>query len=107
MTPLQRDNARRVKKVRARVRRECNAPDPTWPSRFRKLEAELLKARPHLADQQFCGLAEGSDAPRRRVLCPNGVVLFTTWYKVPTTEADARRAWREAQWLNEQGRRAA
>lgn len=104
---LERDNARRVKAIRALIKRECDKlgrNDPSWPSRRRQLEAELLKAKPHLADQQHCGLClDTEDRPRRRVVMPNGVVLFTTWYKVPTTDADLRRAFKEQQWLRDQG----
>jgi len=88
----------------AKVRREARAradaigrlPDPN----FAKREAEHLAKHPHLAEHKHCGLCPDSeDRPRRRVVCPNGVALWSTWYKVPTTEADAKRDAKEQRWL--------
>jgi hypothetical protein len=93
---------KRCKAIRARVKRECDKlgrNDPLWPKRREKLQAELLKAKPHLAEQEHCT----ADKPRRRVVCPNGVVLWTTWYKVPTTDADLKLAHREQMWMLSKG----
>lgn len=95
MTPALRKHA-------ARLRAEMKKEDPLWLPRFRKLEAELLKSKPHLAEQKFCT----GDKPARRVVLPNGQVLWSTWYKVPTSEADAKLAAREQAWLIEQSRKA-
>lgn len=66
----QRDNARRV---RANIARNAHC--------------------------SFAPLEPGDDLPRRRVVMPNGVVIFSTWYKVPRTDADSRLAYRENRWL--------
>jgi hypothetical protein len=53
------DTARRVRANAARVKREWDAScrrDNVWRCRFAKLEASLLLARPHLAEQEHCGL---------------------------------------------------
>jgi hypothetical protein len=102
LTELERDNLRRVAKIRKAHAAEQNRlgrNDPAWPRRRKKLEAELLKAKPHLAEQKHCGLAEDSERPRQRVVCDNGVVLYSTWYKPPRTDADHRKAYEEARYL--------
>lgn len=101
-----KDNAQRRAKHLAKMKADAarNAlNDPTWLPRLRELEAELLRAKPHLRNQKRRGLADAMDAPRRRVVCPNGVVLHASWYKVPTTDADSRKALAETKWFNEQG----
>lgn len=104
MTTTPKRTARELAKSVAKVRREAkaraNLPDPNWPGRFKKLEAELLKARPHLALHKHCGLCPDTEKrPTKRVIMPNGFVLHTTWYKVPTTDADSRKASAEQRWL--------
>lgn len=101
LSERERENIARCKAVRARVKAECDAKgrnDPTWPGRRAKLEEALLKERPHLAKQKHCGLAPDSDAPRKRVVLPNGHVLYSTWYR-PSKESDPTRL-REQQWLD-------
>jgi hypothetical protein len=75
--------------------------DATWAARFSRLQASLLSRIPHLAEQRRCGLCRDSDQLLRRVRLPNGFVLFSAWYKVPTTERDAKLARRESDWLYE------
>ncbi len=78
--------------------------DPTWPSRRVKLEAALLGTKPHLASQRVCGICpDCADRPKRKVKLPNGLILFSSWYKVPTTEADHRKAMKEqiCLWYNQ------
>jgi len=107
LTPYEKDCIARVKKNRARVKAECNRAgrnDPTWPKRFARLEAALLEAQPHLAEHRRCGLCPDTESrptrrATRRVVLPNGHVLYSTWYKVPTTDADHKKAYRETQWL--------
>lgn len=102
-----------LRKGVAKVRREAKARadaamhhDQLWKARFPKLEQEYLAAHPHLAKHKHCGLCPDTvDRPRRKVTLPNGHVLFTTWYKVPTTGADAVKALKEAKWMNEQARK--
>lgn len=101
LTALEKDNARRVKLNRERCRRECaRAANAGWREQFARLEAALLKEEPHLAAHRHCGLAEDSDKPRKRVVLANGIEIYSTWYKPPTTDADNARALREQQWLN-------
>ncbi len=107
-TARARENAMRVAKVRreakARAAAIGRAPDHKG---FAAREAALLAARPHLAEHAHCGLCPDSEVPRRRVKLPNGLVIHSSWYKVPTTDADAQLALRETRWLNEQARKAA
>jgi len=106
--PSTRDLDRVVAKVRREAKARADAigraPDPEG---FAKREAAYLKEHPHLAEHQHCGLVPDSDRPTRRVRLPNGIVIHTSWYKVPTTDADATLALREQRWLNEQARKAA
>jgi hypothetical protein len=104
LTDLEKDNLRRLKKHRALMAREAaSKARKGWPEHFARLEAELLKLKPHLAEQRHCGLAPDSEShPRRRVVMPNGKVIYSTWYKVPTTEADSKLAYREAMWLRDE-----
>ncbi len=107
LTELQRDNIARVKANRARIKAECDKlgrADPTWDRRRRKLEAALLDSAPHLAKQQHCGLAPDSDAPRKRVKLPNGMVIWSSWY-TPAKESDRTRQ-REQDWLDSPDGRA-
>jgi hypothetical protein len=84
------------KEAKARADRLTGAPD----RRFHQREAEYLRAHPHLAKHKHCGICPDTIArPTRRVVMPNGVVLHTSWYKVPTTDADLKRAFKEQQWL--------
>lgn len=95
------------KQIQAKQQQESKF-DGGWPARRKELEAKLLKAKPHLAEQTHCQLIidDVNDAPRRKVVMSNGVVLYTTWYKVPTTEADAKRALNETLWFRtDEGKR--
>lgn len=96
-----RDNVRRMRASRARTSAAANSRfDPAWSAAFDRLQRALLRDKPHLGEHKHCGYAPDSeDRPRRRVKCPNGVTLFTTWYKVPTTDTDSRTALAEANWL--------
>ena len=106
LTDLERDNAARVKANKARIRSNC-AANMNYTSNFKKLEREYAEAHPHLLEQVHCGYCPDADArPTRAVKLPNGIVLHSAWYKVPTTDADATRAYREQLWLNEQIRLA-
>ena len=91
-------------RIVAKVRREARAraladgrrPDPGFKDR----EKAYLAAHPHLAEHAHCGLCPDSpDAPRKKVKLPNGIVIYSTWYKVPKTEADAKLALKEEHWL--------
>lgn len=108
LTDLERDNLARVKANKARIKRECNAigrfsdegrPVKFGPASFSRREREYAEAHPHLLEQQHCGLALNSERPSRAVELPNGIVIHSTWYKVPTTDLDHTRAYREQQWL--------
>lgn len=104
MTAEEREIAFRVAKVRREAKARADAIGRMADPNFAKREAAYLMEHPHLAAHKHCGFAADSeDRPRRRVVCPNGVILLTTWYKVPTTDEDARRALRETKWLTENG----
>lgn len=90
------DKVRRA--VLARAAAAGRRPDPG----FKLRESAYLTLHPHLAEHQHCGLCPDSeDVPRRKVVLPNGVVIFSSWYKVPTCENDAKVALREMRWLIE------
>lgn len=102
------EDARLTKKIKARINAEHASNDWAWPSRRKALESELLKEKPHLADHKHCGLCPDSeDRPKHKVVFPNGHVIWSSWYKVPKTDADARRAFAENKWLLEQSRKLA
>lgn len=107
LTWQKKDTRQRVKKNRERIKSECTrAANAGWSEQFAKLEAAYLKVHPHLAKHRHCGLADDSELPRRRVVLPNGIVLWSTWYKVPTTDADHSKATAEDRWLDsEEGRK--
>ncbi len=100
LTERERENIARCKKVRREAKARADAIGRLADSRFASREAAYLKAHPHLAKHKHCGLAPDTvDHPRKRVVMPNGFVLYSSWYKVPTTDADSRRAYREQQYL--------
>ena len=90
-------------KIVAKVRRETRARAAAVgrrPDGFTDREKAYLKAHPHLAEHAHCGLCPDSpDALRKKVKLPNGIVIYSTWYKVPKTEADAKLALKEEHWL--------
>ena len=93
-----------VRRARAHTRAACNARAYGESKAFAKREADYLASLPprkraRLMAQTHCGLVPESDRPRRRVTMPNGHVLQTTWYKVPTSDTDATLALREQRWL--------
>ncbi len=99
LTERERENAARVRKNLARIRAECNAAGRAPDGNFPKREAAYLAQHPHLAEHKHCGLCEDSDTPKRKVELPNGIVIWSSWYKVPTTEADTKRDAKDNQWL--------
>lgn len=94
------DNAKRVKRIRREIAARCNRQGAA-PDDFARRESRYADAHPHLLRHKHCGLAPDSEDAhkRRKVVCPNGVVLWSTWYKVPTTDADHVKASRENRWL--------
>ena len=95
--------ARVVAKVRreakARVDAIGRAPDKGFAAR----EQEYAMKHPRLMTHKHCGLCpDTDDRPRKRVQLSNGIVILTTWYRVPKTEADAKLALKEQTWLLEQ-----
>ena len=86
-----RETAYRVAKVRreARARAAAIGRAPIrglgiagLPS-FADREAAYAKLHPHLMAHKHSGLCPHSDdVPRKRIVLPNGLVLFTTCYKV-------------------------
>ena len=96
--------AKIVAKVRREVRARASAAGRRPDSGFSDREKAYLKAHPHLAEHAHCGLCPDSpDAPRKKVKLPNGIVIYSSWYKVPKTDEDAKRALKETLWLNENG----
>ena len=91
------------RKARARWLADGHRPDPGFKDR----EKAYLEAHPHLAEHAHCGLCPDTEEwPRKKVKLPNGLVIYSSWYKVPVTEQDGKLALKETQWLLEQSRAA-
>ena len=99
--------ARIVAKVRRQTRAACDAAGRRPDSYLKYREQEYLRAHPHLAEHAHCGLCPDTEEwPRKKVKLPNGLVIYSSWYKVPVTEQDGKLALRETLWLIEQSRAA-
>jgi hypothetical protein len=96
------DNAKRVKRIRREIAARCNRQGSATDD-FARRESSYAATHPHLLKHTHCGLAhdESNDSTKRarKVVMPNGFVLWSTWYKVPTTDADHVKASKENAWL--------
>jgi hypothetical protein len=98
------DNAKRVKRIRREIAARCNRQGAAADG-FARRESSYAEAHPHLLKHAHCGLARDDDDSgvstkrARKVVMPNGFVLWSTWYKVPTTDADHVKASKENAWL--------
>jgi hypothetical protein len=89
-----RSNAEAAARCKLAVRGGC----PGLPS-FADREKAYAELHPHLLEQRHCGLCPDSEAPRRKIKLPNGLVIHSSWYKVPTGESDGKIAIAEQRWL--------
>lgn len=80
------------RQVQARAAAAGRLPDTAG---FKQRQATYLAAHPHLARHNHCGLCPDSEPPRHRVKLPNGIVIFSAWYKVH----DVVQSQREAKWM--------
>ncbi len=97
-----------IKRIDRETASRCRnqGTDWLWRTSFERLQKELLEQKPHLANHKHCGLCPDSeDRPRHKVVFRNGHVMWSTWYKIPKTDADARQAAKEQKWLeSDEGR---
>ena len=95
---LQKDNAARVKKVRALTLAKCNILGRVNQG-FEEREAAYIASHPRLAEQMHCGFLDDSNRPTKKIIMPNGVTFFSAWYKVPTCDKDSMLAFKEQEYL--------